>query len=292
MLISISSHPAIRIILIFVIAVTAHFVVREVRRLAEWGLSPKKMTDISVKEHFTLRHPKLASLTTIAVSGVVFAVYFIAFGFILKEFNVSLTAYLASASVIGLAIGFGSQGLVQDVVTGLTLIFSDALNVEDLVEISGQTGRVKNIGLRFTTIVNLQGQVINIPNRNIGMIGRFGLAHVIANVDVQIPDGVEDEKALQGVSAIAHGMHHQHRSIIIKKPGLSRIQENEPGNWRYLRVIFGVWPGQGVIIENVFKQRVIALMKTLYPDYMDWMVVVTFGSQQERGGIKKVGGIK
>src|SRR5208337_2745651 len=104
------------------------------------------------------------------------AVYFIAIGFILQEFGVSLTAYLASASVVGLAISFGSQGLVQDVVIGLTLIFSDAMEAGDLVEISGATtviGRVEEIGLRFTKLVNFYSQEIFIPNRTIANVSRF-----------------------------------------------------------------------------------------------------------------------
>ena len=66
---------------------------------------------------------KLRSVITLASRASIFALYFFTFGLILQEMNVSLTAYLASASVIGLAVAFGSQGIVQDVVTGVTIIF-------------------------------------------------------------------------------------------------------------------------------------------------------------------------
>jgi small-conductance mechanosensitive channel len=65
-----------------------------------------------------LRLRRVQSLATLLTSAIVFALYFLIMGLILAEFGVSLTAYLASASVLGLAIGFGSQGVVQDVVTG------------------------------------------------------------------------------------------------------------------------------------------------------------------------------
>jgi len=97
---------------------------------------------------------------------VTFLTYFFAFGFFLEEFGVNLTAYLASASIVGLAISFGSQGLVQDMVIGLTLIFSDAMDVGDMVEITGATsviGRVEEIGLRFTKLVNFYNQRVFIP---------------------------------------------------------------------------------------------------------------------------------
>ena len=136
-------------------------------------LALKLETDPSTTETFIRRYPKIATVTTILVSGLTFTIYFMAIGLILREFKVSLTAYLASASVIGLAVGFGLQGLIQDVIIGLTLIFSDVLSIEDVVELSGQVGKVENIGLRFTTLVNLHGQQIYVPNRNIAMISRF-----------------------------------------------------------------------------------------------------------------------
>ncbi len=104
--------------------------------------------------------------------------YFFAVGLVLEEFGVNLTAYLASASIVALAISFGSQGLVQDMVIGVTLIFSDALDVGDMVEIAGTVvvvGRVEEVGLRFTKLINLFNQIVFIPNRTIANVSRFPL---------------------------------------------------------------------------------------------------------------------
>ncbi len=114
------------------------------------------------------RYRKLRSVGTLATSITMFVVYFLAFGLILREFGVSLTAYLASASVVGLAVGFCSQGVVQDVVTGLTFIFSDLADVGDLIEIPGQTGIVRSISMRFVELQNALGASVFIPNRTIG----------------------------------------------------------------------------------------------------------------------------
>lgn len=94
-------------------------------------------------------------------------VYFAALGFILGELGVNYTAYLASLSVIWLAVGFGSQGLVQDVVTGFFIIFEGQFDVGDMVEMSGQTGLVEELGLRMTRLRNYLGELISVPNRNI-----------------------------------------------------------------------------------------------------------------------------
>src|SRR5690625_4813214 len=134
-----------RILLIIVLAVAAHLIVLGLRWLGTWLVKPKGESVVS-----TMRaHPKFVTLTTVIVSAATFTIYFAALGMILSEMGISLTAYFASASVIGLAVGFGSQGLVQDLVSGLTLIFSDVLEVGEMVDIGGQTGRVDRVGLRL-----------------------------------------------------------------------------------------------------------------------------------------------
>ncbi|MFC1580338.1 mechanosensitive ion channel family protein [Thermodesulfobacteriota bacterium] len=272
----ISYHPAIRILIIILLSIVAHFIVRELRHLTQWTLARKGEEGTSTKEHLARSHPRLASLVTIFVSAVTFTIYFMAIGLILKEFNVSLTTYLASASVIGLAIGFGSQGLVQDVVTGLTLIFSEVLNIQDFVEISGQVGKVERIGLRFTTLVNLHGQRIYVPNRTIGIIGRFRKGYIRAYVDVQVTEKIDEKWVAAEIESIAGGMESQHKSIILAEPENLGIKTAGKGQWRYLRIKFRLWPGQGPLVEGPFKQRVISAMKIRDPDYSDWMVTVTY----------------
>ena len=150
-----------------------------------------------------------------------FVIYFLAIGLVLEEFGVNLTAYLASASIVGLAISFGSQGLVQDVVIGLTLIFSDAMDVGDMVEIAGTVvvvGRVEEIGLRFTTLRNFYNQVVFIPNRTIANVSRFPHGGVYAYADIQIPAGADRDKAVQTIGNVARGMWMQFGAIILSEP--------------------------------------------------------------------------
>jgi len=271
-----SLSSAVRIIVVILLAIFAQLGVHGLKQFSRWLLTPKSKGYAVPAEAFTRRYPKIATLTTILVSAATFVIYFLAIGLILREFKVSLTAYLASASVIGLAIGFGLQGFVQDVVIGLTLIFSDTLNITDLVELSGQVGRVESIGLRFTTLVNLHGQEIYIPNRNIGIISRFRRGAIRAYVDVQVPDDLGEKEVADGIQSIADSMYSQHKSIILTQPEIFDLKETTGANWLYLRIKFRLWPGQGALIENTFRQRVIAMMKELYPAYADWMVTITY----------------
>jgi small conductance mechanosensitive channel len=272
-------HPGLRILFIIVISIAAHFIVRLIRKFTQWILARKIDAGAMPSDSFIRRFPKIATLITILVSTVTFLIYFAAIGLILKEFGISLTAYFASATVIGLAIGFGSQGLVQDVVIGMTLIFSNVFNIEDIVEISGQVGRVESIGLRFTELVNLHGQKIYIPNRTIGVIGRFRRGYVRAYVDVQVPEAADQSIILETVTSMARGMRSQHRSIILESPDIFTLKEATPGDWCFLRVKFHLWPGQGELIENTFKPKVIAAMKRFAPEYPDWMVTVTYKAE-------------
>jgi moderate conductance mechanosensitive channel len=268
--------PMLRILLIILLTVAAHFTVKAIRRFSQYLLTMKVDRKVASETSLTRRYPKVATIITILVSAVTFSIYFVAVGMVLREFKISLTTYFASATVIGLAVGFGLQGFVQDLVIGLTLIFSDALNIGEVVKLGDEIGRVDNIGLRFTTLINLHGQRILIPNRNIGVIGQFRGGCIRAYVDIQLPQEVDEETISQAIQAIANGMYHQHKSIILAAPETFGIKVVKAGQWRYLRIKFKLWPGQIKIIEETFKESVVQVIKRSYADYAPWMITVTY----------------
>lgn len=262
------------ILIAVAVAVVGHLLVRLLRHGAESVLRSTGETH----DEFVRRYPKAASIITIGVSSITFVVYFGAIGLILVNLGVNLGTYLATATVIGLAVGFGSQGLVQDIVVGLTLIFSDVLDVGDMVEVSGQTGRVFRIGLRFTTIVNFQQQEIYVPNRNIALIGRFRRGHLRAFVDVQVPHELPDARLEALATNVAKAMREQHGAAILTPPeslGFRTAGIVGEGGWRYLRLKFRIWPGQMPLIENTFRQRLLAAIRAEAGEYPDWMVAIT-----------------
>jgi small conductance mechanosensitive channel len=276
------SSTETRIFLIFVLAVSSHVLVMTVRHLSEWMI---------YKEHarksplgYVAQKPKFITVTRLAVSTVTFAIYFLAFGLILQEFKVDLTAYLASASVIGLAISFGLQGLIQDIVIGLTLIFWDTMDVGDMVEIYSGTyviGRVTEIGLRFTKLVNFYNQVVLVPNRTIANVSRFPHGGVDAYADAEIPAESDPAKAVQVVGDVARGMWRQFGAIILSEPVIGTVEKAQGEGWSYSRVHFKIWPGQGNLIETTFRQQVVRAMKAFDPNYAEWRVPVTYRSNTD-----------
>lgn len=273
-----------RVLILIGLTAGTHVVVTAIRRISEW---------IILKSHATkspfgivVRQPRVITVHRLIVSGIIFGVYFFALGLMLQELGVNLTAYLAGASVIGLAISFGSQSLVQDIVIGLTLIFSDAMNVGEMVEIAGTVtviGTVERIGLRFTNLTNLYNQQVLIPNRTIANVSRFPHGGVDAYADVWVPSGADPAKVGHSVQVIAQGMWAQFGTIILGEPAASAVQSPAGGDWSYIRVHFKIWPGQGSLIETTFRQQVVRSLKAYDPGYADWQVPVTYRAGMNGG---------
>ena len=210
-----------------------------------------------------------------------FILYFLAVGLILREFGVSLTAYLASASVLGLAIGFGSQGVVQDVVTGLTFIFSDLVDVGDLVEISGQTGIVRSISMRFVELQNALGASVFIPNRTINNVINYPRGYVRCIVDVTLK-GDDEAKNATEASAIKlmHSTCEQFAGILMTEPSSEGRHVLGSGK-EFLRIKFRIWPNRGQPIETSFVQELAADIRRRDPDYQPWMIAVSYEVEKQ-----------
>jgi moderate conductance mechanosensitive channel len=258
--------------IVLAVAFLAHLVVRGAKGAIDRVIGPPG----AHQPPGTGRHPKLATLFGLLFSATTFVLWFVAFGIVLGAFGINPTTYFATATVIGLAVGFGSQGLVQDLVIGLTLIFTDAMDVGDTVEISGQVGRVQHMGLRFTTLTNFLGQTVYIPNRNIAVVGRFRRGVVRAYLDVQVPEGEDPDALAAQILALARSFRSQHAAAVVSEPEILGVRETEPGGWRFVRLKLRIWPGQQPLVETVFRQRVIAYMRTLDEKYADWMAPVSY----------------
>lgn len=253
-----------RILLILAVAAFAHLAVRAIRHFGQLLLSSDSLG----------RWAKARTLGGLITSALVFSLYFLAVGLVLSEFGVSLTAYLASASILGLAIGFGSQGMVQDVVTGLSVIFSDLFQVGDLVEISGQSGLVQSVGMRFTVLLNPLGAQVFIPNRTLSNVVVYPRGYVRCFVDIGLsPQQDKQTQMVNTIKAITEGFVARYPGIFRDRPEIEAASSTPSGR-SVLRVKFRIWPGRTAPIEGVYKQEVVQTLKQTDPDYADWMVTV------------------
>ena len=92
---------------------------------------------------------------------------------ILKEFDVEIAPILAGAGILGVAVGFGGQYLVRDIITGFFIIFENQYRIEDVVSIGGITGSVEDITLRVTTLRDENGTVHHIPHGEIKTVSNL-----------------------------------------------------------------------------------------------------------------------
>lgn len=105
---------------------------------------------------------------------------------ILSEIGVNITPLLAGASIIGLAIGFGSQSLVKDVISGIFLLIEDTLNVGDYVDVGGKSGTVEALSIRTLLLRDVAGDLHTIPFGTVDVITNMTKDYAYALVDVGI----------------------------------------------------------------------------------------------------------
>lgn len=133
---------------------------------------------------------------------------------ILSEFNFHLAPLLASASVLGLAIGFGAQSLVKDVITGFFIILEDQFAVGDVISTGGFKGNVEVIGLRTTKLLGSNGEVYIIPNGTIANVTNFSMANALAVVDVPVKIERSLEETLQLIRQALRGIEERNENVI------------------------------------------------------------------------------
>src|SRR5699024_10158203 len=121
---------------------------------------------------------------------------------IVDAFDVPISTMLAGAGVVGLAIGFGAQSLVKDIIAGFFIIFEDQFSVADYIESGEIEGDVEVIGLRTTKLRSFYGHQFVIPNGNIDTVTNYSAHNGFAMVEVNLPyetDIVETEKMVEDI---------------------------------------------------------------------------------------------
>jgi moderate conductance mechanosensitive channel len=141
-----------------------------------------------------------ATLLKLLENVLTYVVYFISLMTILSTLDIDIKGLIAGAGIVGLAIGFGAQNLVRDIITGFFIIFEDQFSVGDYVRVGSAEGTVEEIGLRTTKIKSWTGELHIFPNGNITEVTNFSIHNSIAVVDVSIAyeENIEEaEKVIQ-----------------------------------------------------------------------------------------------
>src|SRR5205823_4978704 len=129
---------------------------------------------------------RTATLGGILTSLVTASVGFVAILMLLRELSIDVLPILTGAGIAGLAIGFGAQNLVRDVISGFFLILEDQVRIGDLARINGIAGTVEQINLRTIVLRDVEGAVQVFPNGTITALANLSKQFAFAIVDIKV----------------------------------------------------------------------------------------------------------
>lgn len=183
-----------------------------------------------------------------------YVVYFIAFMMILSVLTIDVKALLAGAGIVGLAVGFGAQNLVKDIISGFFIIFEDQFSVGDHIRVGQFEGNVEAIGLRTTKLKNWTGELHILPNGSISQVTNFSLNNSVAAVDVGIAYGEDIDKAEKVIQELLEKLPEQYEDLI-KAPELLGVQNLGPSEI-VLRIVAETLPMRHFYIARMIRKEV------------------------------------
>jgi small conductance mechanosensitive channel len=133
----------------------------------------------------------------------------------LDHLGVRIATVLAGAGIIGLAVGFGAQALVKDVISGFFHIVQGVLAVGDVVQVGEVKGVVEDVGLRITKVRAFDGELWYVPNGSIDRVGNFNRGWCRAVVEVSVPLEHDVRRAMQVLSEVGEAFRREHPDVVL-----------------------------------------------------------------------------
>lgn len=187
-------------------------ITRGLRRLHSGGLEERAAAVrrgvpdalLETRETSKRAEQRIDALTGVLRSASTFVVWLIAAFMILGQVGISLAPLLAGAGVIGVALGFGSQSLVKDFLSGIFILVEDQFGVGDIIDVDGQVkGVVEGVSLRTTRLRAVDGVVWHVPNGEIRMVGNMSQHWSRSLLDVEVAYDTDIEQAKAVIKQVA-----------------------------------------------------------------------------------------
>jgi len=187
---------ALRVLIIVFIALLVARLLRAVTsRLIQSAKSPSRVAQMREQQTRTM-----AALLYSVGLGIIVGVAVLT---ALPEFGFNVSPVEAAAAVASLALGFGAQNLVKDLINGFFIVFEDQFVIGDLIQTNGETGRVEHLTLRRTVLRNVAGAMVTIPNGLVGPVANLSRDWSQVFVDVTVPSEEMVGRALTALEKIA-----------------------------------------------------------------------------------------
>lgn len=151
----------------------------------------------------TIRFQQIRTAASVIRSSGTFLVLFIAVLETLKIFSIDIAPLLASAGVAGLAIGFGAQTLVKDMITGFFILFENQFDIGDIVRVAGVQGTVEDVKLRSTVLRDINGALHIVPNSQITIVSNLTRDWNQLQMHVSVDYGENSDKVIALLQQVA-----------------------------------------------------------------------------------------
>ena len=230
---------------LFVLGVVARLKRRWVRRVQDRPTTDK-------------RRQRVLTVADLVGSVSKYVVWSVASIMLLAEVGLDVGPLLAGAGIAGLAIGFGAQTLVKDVISGLFLLFDDTIGVGDLIRQGQDAGVVEYVGLRLIKVRKFDGEVLMIPAGELRVFGNksIGYARVIVNVGLSYEQDVNEALgALEEVTKEWSRTDEAKRIMLEEAPQVQAVMDLADSAVT-ARVVVQVTPGEQFQAERDLRRLI------------------------------------
>ncbi len=174
----------------------------------------------------------------------------------LAQLQINITPLLASAGVVGVALGFGAQSMVKDYLSGIFLILEDQYGVGDVVDLGPVVGTVEDVTLRVTQLRDMSGVVWYVRNGEVVRVANRSQGWTLAVVDLQVPYSENLDTVRSLVEAVAHDMDDdpKYDDMLLGKPQFAGV-ESVSGDSVTVRITAKAMPEKQIAATRVIRER-------------------------------------
>ena len=203
----------------------------------------------------SIEEKRLDTLRKLFKSIVSYVLYFIAILTCLDMVGIKVTTILAGAGILSLAVAFGAQSIVQDLMSGLFIILQNQDAVGEYVKIGSTLGKVEEIGMKTTKISTYNGEIMVIPNGKISEVVNYSRRPQRANVDVGIAYEEDLDKAIHVLEKACQSVNAQYGPILDEQAHVLGVVELADSAVT-VRLTFTALDWQQAVVERALRKQV------------------------------------
>jgi small-conductance mechanosensitive channel len=208
------------------------------------------------------------SLTQVITWTAIVLIYAVTGVLVLERFGVPLASLIAPATVAGVALGFGAQRVVQDILAGFFIIterqygFGDLIRISNLGSTTGVTGTVEDVTLRITRMRTVDGEVVIIPNGQINQVTNLSRDWARAVIDVPLPATADISRVNALLQAVGEDVYSDQslRPLMLDAPTVMGVESIDVERFS-VRIVARTLPGKQFVVGRELRARIATALR-------------------------------